>query len=64
LLALSDTEGHAVITQEELAKLLGVARPTLRRCLVDLETQGAIETRYGKLRVVDASVLRVFKDEQ
>jgi DNA-binding FadR family transcriptional regulator len=53
-----------VITQEELAKLLGVARPTLRRCLVDLETQGAIETRYGKLRVVDASVLRVFKDEQ
>jgi CRP-like cAMP-binding protein len=64
LLALSDTEGHAVITQEELAKLLGVARPTLRRCLVDLETQGAIETHYGKLRVVDASILRLFKDEQ
>ena len=61
---LSDRNGNAVITQDELAKLLGVARPTLRRCLADLETQGAIKTQYGKLRVIDASVLRVLTDEQ
>jgi len=64
LLALSGSNGHAAITQEELSQILGVTRPTLRRCLADLEMHGAIETKYGKLRVVDPSVLRVFKDEQ
>ncbi len=64
LLALSRRDGFAVITQEELARLLGVARPTLRRCLADLEMQGGIETNYRKLRVVDSAVLKAFKDEQ
>jgi CRP-like cAMP-binding protein len=64
LLALSDRNGHAAITQDELAKLLGIARPTLRRCLVDLEQKGAIETRYRQLRVIDVTVLDLFKDEQ
>lgn len=64
LLALTDEHGHASITQDELAKLLGIARLTLRRCLIDLEARGAVETQYRKLRVVDASILRAFKDEQ
>ena len=64
LLALSDQDGFAAITQEELARLLGVARPTLRRCLADLEAQGGIETNYRKLRVVDSSILNAFKNEQ
>jgi len=64
LLALSDEDGFAAITQEELARLLGVARPTLRRCLADLEAQGGIETNYRKLRVVDSSILNAFKNEQ
>lgn len=64
LLALSYVNGDAAITQDELAKLLGVTRPTLRRCLVDLEARGAIETRYRNLRVVDVSILESFKDEQ
>jgi hypothetical protein len=36
----------------------------LRRCLADLEVRGAIETNYRKLRVIDANILRVYKDEQ
>jgi len=64
LLALSNRDGFAAITQDDLARLLGVARPTLRRCLADLEVRGAIETNYRKLRVIDANILRVYKDEQ
>lgn len=65
LLALSDQNGFAAITQEELARLLGgVARPTLRRCLIDLEAQGGIETNYRKLRIVGSAVLHAFKNEQ
>lgn len=64
LLALSVATGQAAITQDELAKLLGVTRPTLRRCLIELEALGAIETQYRKLRVIDASILKDLKDEQ
>ncbi|OYW52595.1 MAG: hypothetical protein B7Y80_16190 [Hyphomicrobium sp. 32-62-53] len=64
LLGLADSQGDAAITQDELAKLLGVTRPTIRRCLQELEDAGAIETNYRKLRVVNRSVLEAFKDEQ
>ncbi len=64
LLALSNPRGDAAITQEELAKLLGITRPTLRRCLVDLEGQGAIKTRYRRVRVIDPDALAVFQNEQ
>lgn len=64
LLSLSDKEGLATITQDELSRLVGVTRPTLRRCLIDLEAHGAVETHYRKIRVVDHSVLEAFKDEQ
>jgi CRP-like cAMP-binding protein len=64
LLALSTQDGFAATTQEELARLLGVARPTLRRCLADLESHGAIETNYRKVRILDPAVLSIFKDEQ
>lgn len=64
LLALTNGDGDASITQDELAKLLGITRPTLRRCLVDLEALGAIRTRYRKLRVLDPKVLTSFRDEQ
>lgn len=64
LLALTNGDGDASITQDELAKLLGITRPTLRRCLVELEALGAIRTRYRKLRVLDPKVLTSFRDEQ
>jgi CRP-like cAMP-binding protein len=64
LLSLADVDGDAEITQDELANLLGVTRPTIRRCLAELEKLGAVETRYRKLRIVDRSVLEALKDEQ
>ncbi|MGE4127564.1 MAG: Crp/Fnr family transcriptional regulator [Hyphomicrobiaceae bacterium] len=64
LLELSNEAHSASITQGELAKLLGVTRPTLRRCLTDLQAQGAIETHYRNVRVLDLALLGKFKDEQ
>ena len=64
LLALSNGEGEASITQDDLAKLLGITRPTLRRCLDELEAHGAIKTRYRKLHVLTPEVLTSFQNEQ
>lgn len=64
LLDMTGSNGDAIITQDDLAKLLGVTRPTIRRCLQELEEMGAIETRYRKLKVVKRSVLEALKDEQ
>jgi DNA-binding FadR family transcriptional regulator len=64
LLGIAGGDGDAMITQDELSKLLGVTRPTIRRCLAELEKLGAIETRYRKLRIVDRACLEAFKDEQ
>ncbi len=64
LLELAANGGDAAITQEELAKLVGVTRPTIRRCLAELESLGAVETHYRKLRIVDRTCLEALKDEQ
>lgn len=64
LLELAANGGDATITQDELAKLVGVTRPTIRRCLAELENLGAVETRYRKLRIVDRACLEALKDEQ
>lgn len=64
LLALAPDTGEAQITQTDLGKLVGVTRGTLQRCLTDLAARGGVETRYGRIRVVDAAVLKEFRDEQ
>jgi CRP/FNR family cyclic AMP-dependent transcriptional regulator len=64
LIGIADSNGDAAITQDELAKLLGVTRPTIRRCLQELEDIGAIETNYRKLRIVNRSALEAFTNEQ
>lgn len=64
LLALAPDKGDAPITQADLAKLVGVTRGTLQRCLTDLVARRGVETRYGRIRVVDAAVLTRFRDEQ
>lgn len=64
LLGIAGDDSNAAITQDELSKLLGVTRPTIRRCLAELEKLGAIETRYRKVRIVDRSFLEAIKDEQ
>ena len=64
LLELTTDGNDASITQDELAKLLGVTRPTLRRCLSELQAQGAIETQYRSVRVTDRAMVAKFRDEQ
>lgn len=64
LLQLAERSREAPITQDDLAKLVGVARGTLRRCLDDLAARGAIEMRYRKLRVLNSDILTSFQDEQ
>lgn len=64
LLKLTEKRSEADITQDDLAKLLGVARATLRPCLNDLTAQGAIELGYRKIRVFNPALLEAYKDEQ
>lgn len=64
LLQLAERSQEAPITQDDLAKLVGVTRGTLRRCLDDLAARGAIEMRYRKLRVLNSDILASFQDEQ
>jgi len=64
LLALTVDGPEATISQEDLAKLLGVTRSTMRRCISDLVGRGALTTGYRTLRVLDRDVLESFRDEQ
>ncbi len=64
LLQLAERSQEAPITQDDMAKLVGVTRGTLRRCLDDLAARGGIEMHYRKLRVLDPNVLIAFQDEQ
>lgn len=64
LLEVSTNSADVGITQDELSKLLGVTRGTMRRCLDELTAMGAIEWRYRQLHVISREILERFKDEQ
>lgn len=64
LLRLSRGAKAVEVTQHDLARMIGVARSTLRQCLADLEAQGAIEGGYRTVRVSDPAVLERFANEQ
>lgn len=64
LLHLSKGRLEAHITQDSLANYLGIARPTVRRCLANLTKLGAIEPGYGKIRIKDKTLLASFENEQ
>lgn len=64
LLELAEHTLEANITQEDLGRVVGAPRTSLRRCLADLAERGAIELRYRRVRILDAAVLASFKDEQ
>jgi len=64
LLRLAEAPSMVEVTQDDLAHLVGVARGTLRRCLVELASLGAIEIRYRKLRVLDPTVLARLRDDE
>ena len=48
------------VTQQELAELLGVTRPTANGALRELEALGLVERGYGRLRVRDRHALAKF----
>jgi CRP-like cAMP-binding protein len=64
LLTLADSSRDVSVTQEDLGRLVGAPRTTLRRCLTDLAQRGAVELRYRRVVIVDRAVLSSFKDEQ
>jgi CRP/FNR family transcriptional regulator, cyclic AMP receptor protein len=64
LLALTEQDPNLRITQDDLAKLVGVTRATLRRCIIDLAAAGGLETGYRELRVASTAVLARYRDEQ
>lgn len=64
LLNLSNGRVEAQVTQDSLANYLGIARPTLRRCLASLAELNAIELGYGKIRIRDKAILASFENEQ
>lgn len=64
LLALAEHEAEVTITQDDLAKLVGVTRATVRRAIAELAAEGGVETGYRTLRLSDLAVLRRHKDDQ
>lgn len=45
------------ITQDELAELSGLSRKTVNQALGKMATRGAVETAYGRIRVINAALL-------
>lgn len=64
LLQLTDLSTDATVTHEDLAKMLGVYRSTLRPILKHLADINAIRLGYRKISIVDRDALTRFKDEQ
>ncbi len=64
LLALAERDPAVQITQQELAKLVGVARVTARRSISELVAEGGLETGYRSLRIRNPEVLERYRDEQ
>ncbi|MHB2167384.1 Crp/Fnr family transcriptional regulator [Alsobacter sp. R-9] len=64
LLRLAERPGHAAITQEDLAKLIGVTRTTLRQVLAQLVEAGAVEVGYRRVLIRNRDVLLKLRNEQ
>jgi CRP-like cAMP-binding protein len=57
LLRLSDADGLAICTQQELAALCGMSRTSFRRAFSDHIDRGVIRTEYGAVRILDRAAL-------
>lgn len=58
LLRVADPDGVVNATQEDLARLTGMSRASVRRAMADLVRSGVIQTGYGEMRIVDEGRLR------
>ena len=57
-ISLSEGKTTLSISQEVVAMLLGISRPTLNKELHALSELGAIELRYSKIHIKDMGILR------
>jgi CRP-like cAMP-binding protein len=57
LLRLASTDGAVPGSQEDLGRLLGMTRSSVRRALASLIDLGAVESGYGRLSVRDRAAL-------
>lgn len=64
LLQLTDHSRDTTVTQEDLSKMLGVYRSTLRPILNHLSESGAIRQGYRQISVTNREYLIRYKDEQ
>jgi len=55
LMRLHKKDGNVMSKQEDLAKLVGMSRATFRRAIEQLVETRAIETKYGRLTILDIS---------
>jgi len=53
LMRMSEAGGDVEATHEELGRLAGMSRATFRRSLSRLISSGAVETRYGMVKIID-----------
>lgn len=58
VLRIAGHDGVVPVTQEELARLTGMSRASVRRAMADLVRSGVIQTGYGEMRIVDEGRLR------
>jgi CRP-like cAMP-binding protein len=63
LLRLADGEGVVQVNQEDLARLLGMTRSSIRRAISSLVDVGLISAGYGRLRIVDHDGLQGLTQE-
>jgi CRP-like cAMP-binding protein len=63
LLRLAGEDGVAAASQEDLARLLGMTRSSIRRAVGSLVEGGLISTGYGKLCIVDRDGLKGLTQE-
>jgi len=57
LLLAHAQHGRVPVSQEILAQILGVSRPSLNRSLRDIDDAGAIRLRYRDIQILDADRL-------
>lgn len=50
--------GKILMTQSEIALMLGVRRASVTACMVELQHAGAIESRRGEIQIVDSKKIR------
>ena len=62
LLDEADRYGEVHLSQSSLATLLGASRQSVNEALSELRAEGALETGYRRISVVDSSQLRAVSD--